>query len=91
MKFDPKVHTLEKLHEVLEDVYLEYACAYAFYYNMILNLKDQGQLSDDKLESVKASVENYTKSKDETVCKRFGINPIILEKWIAKYKNDRYI
>ena len=25
---------------LLEDIYLEYACAYVFYYNLILNLKD---------------------------------------------------
>lgn len=41
IKFDPKVHTLAKLHDLLEDIYLEYACAYVFYYNLILNLKEQ--------------------------------------------------
>jgi hypothetical protein len=39
MKYDSKVHTIEKLYELLDDIYLEYACAYIFYYNMLLNLK----------------------------------------------------
>jgi len=36
-KFDPKTHTLAKLLDILEDVYLEYSCAYIFFYNLILN------------------------------------------------------
>jgi hypothetical protein len=43
VKFDPKKHTLAKLLDVLEDVYLEYSCAYIFFYNMILNQKEQGK------------------------------------------------
>jgi ATP/ADP translocase len=39
-KFDPKIHTDELLHKIVDDLYMEYACAYVFYYNMILNLKE---------------------------------------------------
>ena len=39
-KYDPKVHTLAKLHDIMEDTYLEYGCSYIFYYNMILNMKE---------------------------------------------------
>ena len=42
IKFDSKEHTLENLHDVLEEFYLEYASSYIFYYNMISNLKEQG-------------------------------------------------
>jgi hypothetical protein len=42
IKFDPKVHTLEKLLEVLEELYLDYASSTLFYYDIILNQKDQG-------------------------------------------------
>jgi hypothetical protein len=42
VKFDDKIHTIEKLYDVLEDIYLEYACSYIYYYNMIVNLRDQG-------------------------------------------------
>ena len=73
VKFDPKVHTLAKLHEVLEDVYLEYACAYIFYYNLILNMKEKKEYSDNKLESLKVQAENYTSSRDSVVAKRHGI------------------
>lgn len=84
------MHTLAKLHDVLEDVYLEYACAYIFYYNLILNMKEQKTLSDDKLESLKNQVEQYTNSRDAVVCKKHGISTMFLEKWITKHKNDKY-
>ncbi len=40
VKFDPKVHTVEKLCEILDDLYLEYASSYVYYYNLILNMKE---------------------------------------------------
>ena len=54
VKLDPKVHTVQKLHQVLDEIYLEYACAYVFYYHMILNMKEADQLTENKLESIKA-------------------------------------
>lgn len=87
-KFDPKVHTLAKLHEILDDIYLEYACAYIFYYNMILNMKEKNLLTEDKIENIKAQVEHYTTERDAFVCKRQGITSLFLESWVRKYKND---
>jgi hypothetical protein len=43
LKFDPKVHTKEKLLEIFGDLYLEYVSAYIFFYNMILNLKEESK------------------------------------------------
>jgi transposase-like protein len=56
---------------------------------MILNLKEKKELNDDKLESVKAQVELYTKSRDELIAKRYGISPTFLETWIKRYSSDR--
>ena len=40
IKFDPKVHTLQQLYEILEDIYLEYASAYLFYHQRIETFKE---------------------------------------------------
>ncbi len=77
------------LHEILDDIYLEYACAYVFYYNMILNLKDQGQLTQTKQDSIEEMVKNYTNQKDEFICKKYKISTVLLEEWLLKKKNDR--
>lgn len=91
VKFDPKVHTLEKLHKLLEETYLEYACAYIFYYNMILNIKEAGQFKPEMLDSIKTRVLEYTKVRDEQICKRAGITPAFYEAWIRKYNDDRKV
>lgn len=40
LKLDLSKHTLEKLHEILEELYMEHALAYVFYNNMMNNLKE---------------------------------------------------
>jgi hypothetical protein len=45
-------------------------------------------LSADRLESIKNQLENYTRSRDEFVCKKYGITYSILEEWLTLEKND---
>jgi hypothetical protein len=90
-KFDPKVHTLVKLLDILDDTYLEYACAYIFFYNILLNMKEQGQLNQDVIQSVSTRVSQYTKDRDVTICKRFDVTPDLLEEWTRKFRDDKKV
>jgi len=56
---------------------------------LILNLKEKKDLTEDKIESLKAQVESYTNSRDDIVAKKHNITPLFLESWIQKFKNDR--
>ena len=40
---------------------------------------------------MKARVGEYTKQRDETVCKRFSITSELLEKWIRKFIDDKKV
>lgn len=40
---------------------------------------------------MKARVGEYTKQRDETVCKRFSITSEFLEKWIRKFIDDKKV
>ena len=40
VKFDPKVHTAEKLLKILDELFLEYSTSYVYYYTLINNLKE---------------------------------------------------
>lgn len=40
IKFDPKVHTTEKMLTILDELKLEYMCIYARHYNLILRVKE---------------------------------------------------
>lgn len=88
VKFDAKVHTLAKLLDTLDDIYLEYACAYIFFYNTILNMKEQGKFNEQTQDAIVARAKEYTKVRDDTVCKRLGITPAFLEQWIRQYQNE---
>ena len=90
-KFDPKTHTLAKLLDILDDTYLEYSCAYIFFYNILQNMKEQGQLTPDTLESVKVRISEYTKERDKTIAKRFSVQPELLEAWTRNYKEDKQV
>ncbi len=42
IKFDPNVHTVEKLVKILDELFLEYSTSYVFYYTILNNLKEKG-------------------------------------------------
>lgn len=87
-KFDPKVHTVEKLLKILDDLFLEYSTSYVYYYTIMSNLKEQNQFTPDILENVKTRIEALTKSNDEDVAKRHNITPEFLQAWTAKFAKD---
>lgn len=38
----------------MDEIYLEYATAYVFYYNLILNMKESKSYNDERVLSMKA-------------------------------------
>ena len=88
VKFDPKVHTIEKLLKILDDLFLEYSTSYVYYYTIMINLKEQNQFTPDIFESIKTRIEVLTKSNDEDVAKRYNISPDFLQTWIGKYVKE---
>ena len=42
VKFDPNVHTVEKLLKILDELFLEYSTSYVYYYTILNNLKEKG-------------------------------------------------
>lgn len=85
VKFDPKEHTLEKLLLVLDDLQLEYSSSYVYYYTILVNLKEQGQLTTEILETIHTRIESLTKSNDEDIAARHKITSDFMKLWISKY------
>ena len=46
-EFDPKVHTLESLKKLMDEMYLEYSCAYVYYFNLLSNYGKGSRVTDD--------------------------------------------
>jgi len=42
IKFDPKVHTNERMIELMEELKLEFTCIYVRHYNLIWKTKEAG-------------------------------------------------
>lgn len=91
-QFDPKKHTLEKLKHLLEDLYLEYVCGYVFYHYTIKEVQASGgpaKTTADQIQQAKRNAKDYTSSRDNIVCKRAGVDPLILGDYISHYIKDR--
>ena len=88
MKFDSKVHTVQKLMDILEELYLDYAGSYLFYYDILLNQKEQGTFKPDMIDQIRVRVEELTRQNDITLCQRHNISTDFLQEWIQKYHKD---
>ena len=60
-RFDPKVHTVNKLLEILDELYLDYAGSDLFYYDIILNQKEQGTYKPELIDQVKLRIDDLTR------------------------------
>ena len=81
-RFDPKVHTVNKLLEILDELYLDYAGSYLFYYDIILNQKEQGTYKPELLDQIKARIDDLTRQNDIILCARYKISSDFLQDWI---------
>jgi hypothetical protein len=81
-KFDPKVHTVNKLLEILDELYLDYAGSYLFFYDIILNQKEQGTYKPELIDQVKLRIDDLTRQNDIILCARHKISSDFLQDWI---------
>jgi hypothetical protein len=88
LKFDPTVHTVEKLLSILDELYLDYAGSYLYFYDIILNSKDQGTFQPELIDTIKVRVEELTHQNDILLSTHHKINPDFLQLWSSKYKDD---
>ena len=88
MNFDFKKHTIAKLHEIIDDMYYEYACGYVHYLNIINNMKEKNEMSPDVIEAMKHQMTIFTHDKDMSICKKHDLTPLFLEEWIHKERYD---
>lgn len=56
---------------------------------MMLERKEKGNFTKEQELSLKASVENYTTTRDDIVCKRYGVPTQGLSDYINHYKDDK--
>jgi Fe-S cluster biosynthesis and repair protein YggX len=91
IKFDPKVHTKEKLLEVLNDFELEYASLYLHWYSMMKTKEKElgkGKIPPDTMEAVKQQIQTLTGDVDEEIFANHKISQSTFDEWMEKHKTD---
>jgi hypothetical protein len=69
VRFSAKVHTLEKLHRILEDMSLDFTCIYVRAYNLILTMKENKQFKLEMLSDFANQINSEINDKTVQIIK----------------------
>lgn len=84
-KFDPKVHSDERMLSLMEELKLEYTCIYVRHYNLIKRMQEQGTFQKQHIHDLKGQVEQEKADKFKNVVSQYvGFTPEIVNEWVAK-------
>lgn len=89
--FDPKIHTKEKLIEILNQFEIEYASLYIHWYSMLKSKEKEvgkGNISLEVMEGAKRQLQKLTESVDEDVLKENGLTKTFFEDWVKRFEKD---
>lgn len=73
---------MEKLLEIVDELYLDYAGSYLFFYDIILNQKEQGTFKPELIDQIKLRIDDLTRQNDIILCARHQISSDFLQDWI---------
>ena len=85
--FDPKVHTKEKLIEIMSEFEIEYASLYIHWYSMLKSKEKElgkGKIPQEVLEAAKHQIEQLTENVDKEVFGLFKIHKEFFDLWQEK-------
>lgn len=91
VKYDEKVHTREKLLEILHTFELDYAHLYLTWFEMIWSkAKELGKskINEEAVDYFRHNINEITETIDEDIFKENKISKKFFEEWISKHKND---
>jgi hypothetical protein len=94
IKYDPKVHTREKLMELLLEFEIEYASLYLHWYHMLKQKEKEvgkNKIPEETMAAVREQVKKLTDDVDAEVIEKFQYSQSFFDEWVAKYTNDREI
>lgn len=82
--YDPKVHSDERMFELMDELMLEYGCILVRHYNLILRLKEQQTFEKQMLNDLKVQCQHEQDDKFRQVCSHYpGFTPEIVLKWVS--------
>ncbi|CAI2370099.1 unnamed protein product [Moneuplotes crassus] len=91
LRYDPKIHTKEKLLSLFQEFEVEYADLFLHWYSMLAAKEKQvgkGNIDVIAMERFKDQITQLTEQVDEEILSRNNINAAIFDKMIEANKQD---
>ena len=89
VRFNPKVHTLEKLKKLLEDMQLDFTCIYVRAYNLILTMKENNQFKPQMLADFSTQINHEIGDKAAQIIKSHNTQLFISQVRAIGLSRDR--
>lgn len=89
-KFDPKIHNVDVIHQILDEICLETTCATIRTYNQIQTLREQGKpVSQNDFAQFQHDVDEEMQPKKAAVLASFpGYSEDVLASWVKQNLKD---
>lgn len=91
VEYDPKIHTKEKLIEILQSFEVEYASLYLHWYSMLKTKEKEvgkGKIPADSMEAVIDQIKKLTEDVDEEIYSDHKITHSFMQTWVQKFSHD---
>jgi hypothetical protein len=72
VRFNSKVHTLDKLKKIMEEMSLDFTCIYVRAYNLILTVKENGQFKPAMLADFSTQINHEIAEKTAQILKTYN-------------------
>ena len=90
--YDPKVHTLEKLKVIIDEIFIESATLYCQKLRLIREAKKDGTFNGkEQIETLTETQRKDMKDAEEDTYKEYKITEELFFDWLARYQDDKYI
>lgn len=90
--FDPKVHTVEKLRQIMDEIFIESATLYCQKIRLVREMKKNGEFKGkESIEILLEKQQKEVKEAESDTYKEYKVTEQLVLQWMQKYHDDPYI
>lgn len=88
VSYNKTEHTKEKLHKIVQELYLEHATAYCSKLSKILDLKKDGNYGPEMKEQLKKMQTAEMQALEQEIYKEHGLTEAVFTEWLIDQKDE---
>ena len=89
--YDPKIHTKEKMHEIVRDIFVENATQYCQKLNLINSKKAAKDFTEETLKKIISVQKTDIDEAEAVILKDHKVSEELMQEWLGKNKDDPYV